>query len=545
MRVSRLTRMPTPPDRQAGRQAVARDLLAATLANRLITSPSVCAAVFDRSGVLATATLGNTTPGGPAPTPDTVYRIASMSKSFCAAAVLRLVDQGLVHLDAPITTYVPQAHPAHDAAGEVWPVTVRQLLTNASGLPEDNAWADSQIGIERDDLLALIDKGLRFAHLPGSTYQYSNLGFSLLGLLVENVTGERFTRHVERTLLAPLGLTHTHYSPADYPPDADIAPGWSTFDRGATWFERPFVGDGALASIGGLFSTLGDIARWSAWVSAPFDPTRNTVSSHDAVLPPSRRRQMQTAATTVHSDSRLDDPALISAGYGMGLVIELDRELGAFAQHSGGLPGFSSHMRWHLDSGIGVVAFANTDGATLVGWLRELLVTMLRTIGAPARRVPVWPATLDAARDLDSMLRTGADFTDCARWYTANVSSDVPLDLRGERARDLFGKLGGVVADPPPLEERTLWAESGSILTWRIPCLGVPGQDDLPHDAVVRVELNPLADTHVQRIELDQLGGTEVTAPGVVGGFQPLLPGSGLSGPGWSSAGMSSAGSAK
>ena len=112
------------------------------------------------------------------------------------------------------------------------------------------------------------------------------------------------------------------------------------------------------------------------------------------------------------------------------------------------------------------------------------------------------------------------------------MSSDVPLDLRGERARALFGRLGGVVADPPPLEERTLWAESGSILTWRIPCRGVPGQDDLPRDAVVRIELNPVADTHVQRIELDQLGGTEVTAPGVVGGFQPLLPG-----PEWSSAG--------
>lgn len=500
-----------------------------------VVSPSFSAAVFDRGGVLATASKGSTTPGGTPPTPDSVYRIASMSKSFCVAAVLRLADAGLVRLDEPISTYVPQFRAPRDAAGREWPVSVRMLMTNSSGMPEDNAWADSQIGIGREDLLALFERGVRFGDLPGASYQYSNLGFSLLGLLVENVSGTSYPRYLTDEILTPLGLTHTRFRPDDYEPGTDVVPGFSTFDRGATWLRRPFVGDGALASIGGLFSTVGDIARWAGFLSAACLPSPHVLTAGgtlaarpdagDAVVSVQGRRRMQTPATAIHSDTRLDGLGLVAGGYGMGLVVEIDRELGTFAQHSGGLPGFSSHMRWHTDSGLGVVAFANADGASLSGWCREVLAAVLRAGNTPARRMPVWPQTLDAARDLDRMLRHGADFAACSARYTPNVADDIPLAVRRERALLCFAELGGVVVEPAPIEERLLFAEAGSILAWRLPCGG--------GDAVVRIELNPVADTLVQRIQVEgiqvegiQAEGTPLSdlASDAVRRYRPLIP---------------------
>lgn len=478
--------MPSPTDPR-DLTTVADGLLAEAMRADLL-SPSMTAAVFDRSGLLSARSRGAARLPGSAATTQTVYRIASMSKSFCAAAVLLLVERGELCLDDALASYLPQFRNHRDERGAEWPVTLRMLLTNSSGLPEDNAWADEQLGLSRATLLDLLASGVRFGDLPGAGYQYSNLGFGLLALVVEHLTGEVFTEFVRREFLVPLGLGSTGYLPPDAP---DVALGYSTFDSGATWVRRPFVGDGALAAAGGLFSTVGDIAAWAGWLSEAFEPGTR---ADEGVLSRRSRRLMQTLATPIATDSRLDVPGVLGAGYGMGLVIELERGQGVLAQHSGGLPGFSSHMRWHTDSGVGVVVLANADGVSLTGWARALHAALLRESGVPARRVVLWPQVLPAVRALDEMLRTGADFARCAELFSDNVATDMPLEYRRARALEVFGRLGGIAEEPGEVDQRLLWAAAGSSVSWRLPCHN--------GDAVVSLELTPWRDTAVQYIDV-------------------------------------------
>lgn len=499
--------------RSEGFVGPAAEVIRRRVAEDTSVAPSLLAAVFDREGLVAVESRGFYREGEGAPDAMSIYRIASMSKSFCVVAVLHLAEQGRVDLDEPVTRYVPQFSDYRDVSGARTPITVRMLLTDCSGLPEDNAWADSQLGIARADLLSLLSQGLRYGDRPGRMYQYSNLGFAVLGLLVENVTGVSFTHYVHETILEPLGLNSTAYSldVLEHRGLSDrVAFGYSTFDGGLSWVCRPFAPDGAMASIGGLFSSVGDIATWAAWLSSAFLQTEPA----DAILSAASRRLMQSPHTMIHAEGRQRRPIVDGAAYGMGLVVEYERELGRFVHHSGGLPGYSSNMRWHPDSGVGVVVFANANGCSLAGWAGDALDEIMTVTGAPARRMQVWEETASAAERIDRMLREGANFGDLDGLYALNVVDDMPFDVRTAQARARFEALGGVDADCPPLRRRVLWAESGSRLAWKIPCAA--------GDVAVAVEMTVLAETKVQRVTV----GTEqeLRPVGSSARFEPVLP---------------------
>src|SRR5690606_38941121 len=143
------------------------------------------------------------------------------------------------------------------------------------------------------------------------------------------------------------------YSRAD-----DLASGFRTFDEGRTFAPEPYVGSGALACIGSLFSTLDDIARWMHFLGSAFDDS----PAAEHVLSAASRRELQSARTMIPvAGARFGAQDRDGAGYGYGVVIEHDRRFGRVVQHAGGLPGFSSHMRWHPTTGIGVVVFGNSD----------------------------------------------------------------------------------------------------------------------------------------------------------------------------------------
>lgn len=487
-------------------------------------TPSVNVAVFDRSGVIAHRGWGEFQRDGRRPQLDTIYRIASMSKSFLVAAVLLLEERGLVDTHAPVSRYVPEFRNYVDAFGVSVPVTVQHLMSNSSGLPEDNAWGDSQLGMSRAELARLISEGLRFAAIPGTLYQYSNLGFAVLGMIVERVTGRLLPEVVEAELLAPVGLRHTHYDYADFPgegePGAGIAYGFTSFDRGTTWVRRPFGRAGALGCVGSMYSILPDIARWCGWLSRAFSPD----DGDDAVLSRAARRRMQIGHTAIHDDDRVERPTLADAGYGLGLVVEIDRELGRLVQHSGGLPGFSSNMRWHPDSGIGVVVFTNTNGMPTREWTYEILADTMRAADVPAQRIPLWPETTSAARSIDAVLCAGGSLRECAEVFTDNVFSDIPLDQRDNAIRALIAHQGGLVSAPDAgdLASRVLWAPSAAGVCWRVPCRG--------GDLHVRIELTEVHHPRVQRVVVElppaaeHAGGSEGgTSALVTHQFQPVI----------------------
>ena len=215
-------------------------------------------------GRLAIDGSAGTLDDGRAPTTRTVFRIASMTKSFTAATVLALRDEGsLPGLDEPIPGI---AAPTTDGP----PITPRLVLSMGAGFAGDDAWADRHLDIDPADLDHLLADGIRFAVDPGTRFEYSNLGYGLLGRFVERVTGERLQTLAERQLLRPLSLTRTTWT---CPDDDDWARPFRIED-GVARPEGDPLADGALAPMGGLWSCIDDLAAWMAWLDDAF-PARD------------------------------------------------------------------------------------------------------------------------------------------------------------------------------------------------------------------------------------------------------------------------------
>lgn len=444
-------------------EAAAAALDAAFDAHNLRMAPAALAAVFDRTGVIAWRAAGEPRRDGSATDRRTVFRIASMSKSFLAATALSLRDEGQLELDRAITDYVPGVR--FLLGGRDMSVTLRQLLTNRSGMPEDNAWGDRQLGAPREQIAALANEGFLLTAEPGERYQYSNLGMSLVGRAIEAVTDRSIEQEIATRFLQPLGLVHTRFEASDYP-GGTLAAGFRTFDEGATFADEPYVGSGALACIGGLFSTIDDIAAWVAFLASAFtdDPHRAEV------LSVASRWELQRVHTMIPIGAARTHQELDAIGYGMGLVVEHDRRFGHIVQHSGGLPGFSSHMRWHTPTGLGVVVFGNSDEFSAAQLAIRCHAGVLEEIDAPAAAVRPWPETLDFAQRIDRALCAAEPLAGLDGVFAENVMRDVPADVRERRFAAALDSLGPIDPTQNPLSARVRSSASPAELRWTIEC---------------------------------------------------------------------------
>jgi CubicO group peptidase (beta-lactamase class C family) len=123
-------------------------------------------------------------------TPQTCFRIASMTKSFTAMAILKLRDEGKLKLDDPAYLYVPEMKQQPYLTKDALPVTIRHLLTHTAGFPEDNPWGDRQLSMSDQTLINMIKKGISFSNDPGVDFEYSNLGYAILGYIIKKVSGQ-------------------------------------------------------------------------------------------------------------------------------------------------------------------------------------------------------------------------------------------------------------------------------------------------------------------------------------------------------------------
>jgi CubicO group peptidase (beta-lactamase class C family) len=395
-----------------------------------------------RDGELThTGGLGQRSLGGPPPDAGTVFRIASMSKSFTAAAILLLRDSGELALDEPAARYVPEL-------GE-WAVapTVRQLLTMTAGLAEEDPWADRQQELPLDEFGAFLAGGVTFSRMPGIRFEYSNLGYAILGRVVSNVSGVPFKDFVRSRLMLPLGMTQSGYEP----PAEGLAPGYRRGPSG--WEELETMRYGAFAPMGGVFTTITDLARWVAGFMSEDD-------AHPLRLTSRREMQLPQVPTL------WDRPAVFPAdgyvtSYGFGLSMGDDPVIGRLAGHGGGYPGYGSYMRWHADSGTGVIAFANSTYARMNLLTARLLAAIVRK---PVPEAP-WPATV-AARPAVNALLASWDDAAADRLFTANMAQDAPYPERRAALGRVRDRIGDFADDPsyPPEHDtpaRSRWRLTG------------------------------------------------------------------------------------
>lgn len=407
-------------------------------------APGSYVAVFDRDRIRFEQGFGGVAVGGPVPSADTLFRIASCTKSFTAAVLLILRDTGRLDLDTAVDEFVPEFAPVVPGGGAVRP-TVRMLLTMSGGLGTDDPWADRQESITDEEFRALLLRGVRCVTVPGTAFSYSNLGYALLGKVIERVTGLSYVDAVTSMVLEPLGLGAVFSRPDDG--EAVTATGYrvrqgTAVDADDHFVPLPFSEPGVFSAIGGLFASAATMIGWVRWLDAAWTDVE------EGPLSSASRREMQQLQRLSPPRPTLDGvPPRVALGYGFGLFVEEDPELGVLVSHSGGYPGFSAHMRWHPASGLGVVAFENAGYAMVSKPAEQALRLAIAEARAdeelPPATVRPWPETLVASMTATGLL-THWDDRVAGALFAENVALDRPFDERRSAIAEAVAAVGGI-----------------------------------------------------------------------------------------------------
>lgn len=399
-------------------------------------------------GELVTGSVGEVTE-------HTVYRIASMTKSFSAAATLTLRDEGVLRLDDRAADHAPElaALDRYDSA----PITIRDLLSMSSGLPTDDPWADRHLDLTDDEFDRIIAAGTLWAHPTGNRYEYSNFGFALLGRVVHRATGARIQDLVSARLLEPLGMRRSGWT---RPEHDDWARPMRWLDDGHI-AERDPLPDGLIAPMGGIWSTVTDLTEWVRWFDDAF-PARD--DPDEGPLSRATRREMQTPHRYTGMGTLR---GVRSAGcYGFGLRILDEPDLGTVVTHSGGFPGYGSNMRWLPGRRIGVVALANVTYAPMTELTARMLDELQLQGLVPAETTPVSAEVTDLATELISLLNDW-DHDRARAVVTRSLIHDDALDRRSADADRVTSVTG-------PLTIESIEAHTAARATIR--CTGATGR---------------------------------------------------------------------
>jgi CubicO group peptidase (beta-lactamase class C family) len=320
--------------------------------------PSLAAAVLrDEELIWETAVGAADVEAGTDATPDTQYRIGSITKTFTAAAIMQLRDAGKLDLEDTLDRHVE---------GVAHTPTIRRLLSHASGLQretQDDSWLSLRFA-QPDELLETL--GQAELVLPsGARFHYSNLAFALLGIVVERVSGVPYMDYVRERLFGPVGLTRVSFDPEPPAATGYVA---QPYTDGA--WDAIGVETGAWAAAGQLWGTVGDICRWGAFLADP----------DESVLASSSAEEMRTVQAIADHERWL-------SGYGLGLGLNRDGDR-ILAGHGGSMPGFIAQLLFSAKDKVVVAELTNESQADL----GELGIALLSTT------VDEWPVAPEAWR---------------------------------------------------------------------------------------------------------------------------------------------------
>ena len=373
-------------------------------------------------------------------TPRSFFRIASMSKSFTALAILKLRDEGKLKLDDPAYLYIP-ALKGQSLTTDAPEITIRYLLSHQAGFPEDNPWGDRQLAKTEDDLLNLIKHGLSFSNDPGLQYEYSNLGFTMLGYIIHKVSGIPYEAYIRKNIWEPLQLNATwEFSKV---PDSILAHGYRWIN--GNWREEALLHDGIYGSMGGMITSIESFSKYVAFQMAAW-PARNDAESGPVKRSSVREMQQPWRFNTLIPDYLYPDgkACAIATAYCYGLRFSKDCEGKVFIGHTGGLPGFGSNWNILPEYGIGVLFFANVTYAPTSTANLQVLDTIVHLAGLQPRQLPASPILTQRRNELVQLL---PDFTaaESSGIFAVNFFSDYFTESLKKEAGNLFSKAGKIV----------------------------------------------------------------------------------------------------
>lgn len=298
--------------------------------------PSVAAAAVRDGEVIWSESVGVAdVESGEEATPEHQYRIASITKTFTAVALMQLRDEGKLALEDPLDRHIP---------GAVRSPRLRFLLSHASGLqrePPGRVW-ETLTFPNREELVEGLADSEELLE-PGAYRHYSNLGFSLLGEVIARVAGTEYERFVDERILRPLGLSRTTWTP-----QAPVAVGYFVDPWTDEAVREPVAEGRATASAGELWSTAPDLCRWAAFLAEP----------DEEVLAPDTVEEM-------HAFQTMTDLEHWTLGHGLALMLMRKGDR-VFSGHSGAQLGFLSNVACHRPTRTGAAVVTNASAGVAI-----------------------------------------------------------------------------------------------------------------------------------------------------------------------------------
>jgi CubicO group peptidase (beta-lactamase class C family) len=343
-------------------------MLAERQADRL---PSVAAAVVRDGEISWSGAVGSADYDADAEaTPGTQYRIGSITKTFTATAVMQLRAEGKLDLDDRLDRHLEVANGSP---------TIRRLLCHLSGLQREagEMFVSGESPTEQQLVESMAE--LEFVLKPGEQHHYSNLAYALLGQLVAQKTGRRFTEHVDERILAPLGLRRTTWSPR--PPKAQ---GYLVDEFARTVWKEPETELGAAAAMGQLWSTVEDLARWAAFLA----------DGDDDVLDAATIEEMWFPQLMYFPDEWV-------LGWGLGLML-YNHEGAIYGGHGGAMAGHLAGLFVNRKTKIGAAAMTNSGTRGDMEMFAVRLAAKAGEIWPPA--IEPWRPEEDPPEDVRPLL---------------------------------------------------------------------------------------------------------------------------------------------
>jgi serine-type D-Ala-D-Ala carboxypeptidase/endopeptidase len=339
-------------------------------------------------------------------TGDTLFRIASMTKAFTALTILKLRDDGKLKLDTPAEAYVPELrgwkYPTTDSPR----IRVRDLLNHTAGFVTDDPWGDRQTPLPEAEFSKLLREGVPFNRPPATAWEYSNLGYALLGRIITNVSGRPYADTITQTLLKPLGMTSSGFV-VDAAPRERRALGYRWEDD--EWRLEPTMAHGAFGAMGGIQTSANDYAKWIAYLLSAWPPRDE--ANAGPVARASVRELGQGSSFPRSFPQRVGHPGQgacpLATSYGMGFIVSVGCDFGVTLSHGGGYPGYGSHILLIPQKGLAIFALANRTYAGPSGAVWDAAAALSKEDFFKDRELPVSEDLARAYRAVGAIYTAG------------------------------------------------------------------------------------------------------------------------------------------
>lgn len=372
-------------------------------------------------------------------TTESCFRIASMSKSFTAMAILKLRDDGKLSLNDPVVKHIPEFSHVEYLTEDSPTIDIENLLTMTAGFPEDNPWGDRQLDESDQMLMDLMSNTPSMSNPPSYQFEYSNTGFALLGNIITRVSGMPYQQYIRENILLPLGMNETYYEFEDIPEDK-LVHGYRWEDE--QWKPEPMLHDGAFGAMGGMITTIKDFGRYVSFHLSAWPPRSDP---DDGPVKRSSLREMhnpQFARLYANATDVNGDTCAIMSGYGYGLGIANDCHGLRWVSHGGALPGFGSNYVFFPEYGIGLMAFGNLTYTT--PWpLSQIRKLIFDQDSLEPRQLPPSEILLTRQQQVADLIQNWNEDLE-EEILAENFYLDRSREHRLESINDLLAKAGSV-----------------------------------------------------------------------------------------------------